>query len=494
MTLTTAQVDRAAGVLLGQACGDALGVPYEFGTPPGPGVRAEMRGGGLGPYAPGEWSDDTQMALCIAQVAATGADLASETALDDVAQAFLDWQAGGATDIGNQTRTVLTGTRREAGDHVAVRMLAVSRRLHERTGHTAGNGGLMRTGIVGVSALADADATAAAARAVAELTHADPLAGDSCVIWSLAVRRAVLDGTFDGVREALAWIPAERRDQWAAWLDEAEAGPPSRFTPNGFTVTALQAAWSAIVNTPVPADDPGQGSFPCLHLQEALHAAVRVGSDTDTVAAIAGALLGARWGSSAVPAAWRRVVHGWPSMRARDLVRLGMLTARDGPPDGQGWPAGATMHYSTGVGTARLAPHPSDPDVLLGGVGPLRHLRDGVDAVVSLCRLGADEVPAPGVEPGDHVEVWLVDSSDPSDNPNLAFVVDDAARTVQQLRAEGRRVLVHCVRAESRTPAVGARYGVLLGRTAGDALAEVSAVLGPPLNPSLTEVVRSLPG
>jgi ADP-ribosyl-[dinitrogen reductase] hydrolase len=111
MTLTTAQVDRAAGVLLGQACGDALGVPYEFGTPPGPGVRAEMRGGGLGPYAPGEWSDDTQMALCIARVAATGVDLSSEIALDDVAQAFLDWQAGGATDIGNQTRTVLTGTR-----------------------------------------------------------------------------------------------------------------------------------------------------------------------------------------------------------------------------------------------------------------------------------------------------------------------------------------------------------------------------------------------
>ncbi|MBA2773439.1 MAG: ADP-ribosylglycohydrolase family protein, partial [Nocardioidaceae bacterium] len=57
--LSTPQAHRAAGVLLGQACGDALGVPYEFGTPPVGDERAVMRGGGLGPYAPGEWSDDT---------------------------------------------------------------------------------------------------------------------------------------------------------------------------------------------------------------------------------------------------------------------------------------------------------------------------------------------------------------------------------------------------------------------------------------------------
>ena len=59
MDLTTAQRDRACGVLLGAACGDALGVPYEFAQPPAPGEIAEMRGGGLGDFAPGEWSDDT---------------------------------------------------------------------------------------------------------------------------------------------------------------------------------------------------------------------------------------------------------------------------------------------------------------------------------------------------------------------------------------------------------------------------------------------------
>ena len=84
MTLTTTQRDRAAGVLLGQACGDALGVPYEFGAPP---MHDDpvMKGGGLGPYAPGEWSDDTQMAVCIARVAVTGADLTADPALNQIA-------------------------------------------------------------------------------------------------------------------------------------------------------------------------------------------------------------------------------------------------------------------------------------------------------------------------------------------------------------------------------------------------------------------------
>ncbi len=62
------------------------------------------------------------------------------------------------------------------------------------------------------------------------------------------------------------------------------------------------------------------------HLQDALHAAVRIGDDTDTVAAIAGALLGARWGASAVPEKWRRAVHGWPGRAAGDLVSLAALT------------------------------------------------------------------------------------------------------------------------------------------------------------------------
>ena len=53
-----------------------------------------------------------------------------------------------------------------------------------------------------------------------------------------------------------------------------------------------------------------------------VEAAVRAGTDTDTVAAIAGALLGARWGCSGIPLEWQRAVNGWPGLTGADLVRL----------------------------------------------------------------------------------------------------------------------------------------------------------------------------
>ena len=82
MTLTTPQLDRACGALLGTAAGDALGAPYEFGPPRGPELEVAMTGGG--PWEPGEWTDDTSMAVAIAEVAARGGDLRNEEALDAI--------------------------------------------------------------------------------------------------------------------------------------------------------------------------------------------------------------------------------------------------------------------------------------------------------------------------------------------------------------------------------------------------------------------------
>jgi ADP-ribosylglycohydrolase len=158
------QVDRAAGILLGAACGDALGVPYEFTQRVGADEVPVMAGGGLGPYAPGEYSDDTQMAACIAQVAAAGADLRTEEALDAIASGFLDWAAGGASDIGAQTRAVLAAARQDHGARPAQALRAAARALHKRTRRTAGNGSLMRAGVVALPYLGDVDALADAAR------------------------------------------------------------------------------------------------------------------------------------------------------------------------------------------------------------------------------------------------------------------------------------------------------------------------------------------
>lgn len=316
MELSDAVKVRAAGVLLGQATGDALGVPYEFAAPVRAG-EAEMIGGGLGPYEPGEWSDDTQMALCIARVAATGADLTGPDALDAVAAAFIDWRAHGASDIGNQTATVLDRARTaDEGTRLWERMTAVSTEL-AKSG-SAGNGGLMRTSVVGLAAMDSAERTADAARLVCSLTHAEQRCVESSVLWSLAIRQAVLTGDAD-VRCGLDHLPSARRDWWSAQIDDAETRPPSSFTPNGYTVTAFQAAWASVNATRhVDADQ---------RIPAALQLAISMGNDTDTVAAIAGGLLGAAYGASRIPAQWLGQLHGWPGMSAADLVGLGLAIA-----------------------------------------------------------------------------------------------------------------------------------------------------------------------
>jgi ADP-ribosyl-[dinitrogen reductase] hydrolase len=296
--------DRVIGVLVGAAAGDALGVPYEAESRPlpGPGQEAEMLGGGLGGFAPGEWSDDTAMAVAIARVAADGADLRGEEALDLVAGGFLQWYASGPRDVGIQTGAVLSSVRPGAG--AAARMCEVAAELHEQTGRSAGNGSLMRTAPVALAHLGDPDAIAGAALAVSALTHHDPQAGEACVLWCLAIDHAVRTGELD-VRVGLDHVD----DDWAGLLDEAERASPDRFAAtNGWVVAALQGAWSAVSRS---TDLPG-----------GLQAAVQGGGDTDTVAAIAGALLGARYGGSDVPDEWWELLHGWPGIDADDLAGL----------------------------------------------------------------------------------------------------------------------------------------------------------------------------
>ena len=148
MRLSSQQTDRAVGVVIGQATGDALGVPYEFGSMR---LRGEpqMIGGGLGKIRPGQWSDDTEMALVIALVASTGADLRSPEALESIAAGFLRWFADDPPDVGVQTSRVLRETARRGGGAAVMRRVA--HELHTKTGRTAGNGSLMRTGPVALA-------------------------------------------------------------------------------------------------------------------------------------------------------------------------------------------------------------------------------------------------------------------------------------------------------------------------------------------------------
>ena len=392
------------------------------------------------------------------QVAATGADLRQEEALDAIARRWHEWSQD-AKDVGVQTRSVLSRACRHGISAQTAREESAT--LHKLTRRTAGNGSLMRTAPVALAYLDDEAALVEAARAVSELTHYDPEAGDACVLWCCAIRHAVLTGILD-VRIGLQHIDTDRRDLWASRLDVAEASQPADFTNNGWVVEALQAAWSAIATTPVPQDDPAEGVFRVDHLRLALDAAVRGGNDTDTVAAIAGGLLGAAYGASAVPADWRRLLHGRPGVCTRDLVALATRIVNE------------EESFSYDLYWMTPVQHPHDEGVWLADVAALQGLPAGVDAVVSLCRVNDDDLPV-GVE---QIDIRLIDLVEPNANPNLDFVLIDTVRLIEQLRNEGRTVLLHCVACQSRTPTVAALYGARKEGISGMlALQDVTAVL-----------------
>lgn len=461
-TLTSAQLDRACGVLVASAAGDALGAGYEF-EPIDADLDPGMIGGGLGGFAPGEWTDDTAQAAAIARVAADGLDLRTPEALDRIAQGFADWYAGDPADVGTQTRSVLSRAGRTPTGQA---MTTAAKAVHDASGQSAGNGSLMRTGPVALAYLDDPDGLAEAAMRVSALTHHQDHAQEACAVWCLMIRHAVLTGGLPAFHDIEPWVPQPAK--WRDILTAAEVNEPRSFTSNTWSVGALQAAWSAITHTPVPASEP------CTHLQDTLTTAVRIGGDTDTVAAIAGALLGARWGMSAVPAHWRRLLHGWPDIRGRELEELAFLSARHGQPGKYGWPLVDHIDYTAlQYGMPALARHPHDDGVWLASATALDDLPTDVDVVVSLCLTGRRQVPG-RVE---HLGFRIMDDPDPWENPNLDFVLTDAARAVAAYRDAGRTVLVHCVASHSRTPTVGIAYSMLRGVPLRRALEDVCDVL-----------------
>src|SRR5664279_1451580 len=188
MKLMAAQIDRACGVLLATAAGDALGAPYEIRPARGPEQEVAMVGGGAFGWQPGEWTDDTSMAIALAEVAATGTDLRTDDAKDNVVERWYHWSRT-AKDVGIQTRSVLDYVGTQRGWASPARYAAFQ--MHERGGRTGGNGALMRTAPVALAYLDDDVALVEAARAISALTHYDPDACDACALWCCAIRHAV---------------------------------------------------------------------------------------------------------------------------------------------------------------------------------------------------------------------------------------------------------------------------------------------------------------
>jgi ADP-ribosyl-[dinitrogen reductase] hydrolase len=319
------QLDRTIGTVFGGAVGDALGAGYEFGPPVDP-TSVGMRPGTLSGEPAGHWTDDTAMSVAILESAAKNGTLTSTGAVQDVSRRFLEWYESSPRDIGVHTCEVLALASN------GTPMVDAAREIQRRDPGNAGNGSLMRTGPVALAYLGDAESLIHAATTLSALTHSSRDAVEACVLWTLAIDHSIRTGELVGPRDGLDALPEERQAMWNQILDAAENETPSAFTPNGYVVTAMQAAWSSIYVTKGCED----------HLSEALRTAVAIGDDTDTVAAIAGSLLGATYGVRAIPSEWRVGLAGWPrEYRGVDLVRLALRAVLHGEEDPPGVPDGS---------------------------------------------------------------------------------------------------------------------------------------------------------
>lgn len=282
------RVERAVGAVVGSAVGDALGAPFEFGLAgvfssrfPGVGAGGEMCGGGG--WDPGEATDDTQMAVHVAE------SLLERGGLDlpDVFRRFRRWAAAEPKDIGLQTEDVLTNGL--PWDQAAAAHARTNRRA-------AGNGALMRAATSGVYfARYGRTVTMDAGRRLAALTHGDPAAWEGTAVFHELLRVA-LDGG-----DPVAAVPEI--------LPQAAPAHRARYA------TVLAAHW-----TPEQATEFNGAVWPCLgsavwavrttdSYEAAVRAAVDLGGDTDTVAAVTGTLAGAVHGIAAIPTAWTEPLH-----------------------------------------------------------------------------------------------------------------------------------------------------------------------------------------
>ncbi|MFD3683690.1 dual specificity protein phosphatase family protein [Nocardiopsis sp. NPDC058631] len=293
---------------------------------------------------------------------------------------------------------------------------------------------------------------------------------------------------------ATARIPDPPQDPTEqAWVQvlrsTARTGtPPGRAPDLEHTTTddPLGASWRALTRTPRPAHDPARGSFACAHLVDAVWSAYTTAGDG--AAMYTGALAGALWGASAVPLhALRRMSE---TLDPHALTTAALTAVRGTHPTA--WPEHPVLVEQPRRLPPFAVPHPMDPQVLLGNLDHLRHHPESVDAVVSLCRTHPQD--APHLPASDWVRVWMHDR--PTANANVHFTLDEAAAAVAALRAEGKRVLLHCWAGASRTPAVAARYAVAaLGAPPLPTLATMIGTVGGHLdNPALAQAVAQLSG
>jgi ADP-ribosyl-[dinitrogen reductase] hydrolase len=283
-------IERYRGALLGLACGDAVGTALEFSKPGTFVPITDMIGGGPFNLQPGQWTDDTSMALCLAE------SLVECGAFDlkDQIERYYKWydegylsSTGTCFDIGGTTQRALLAFK-QSGDPLCG--------LHDE--RSAGNGSIMRLAPVPLFFAADAKKAIEMSGESSKTTHALDLCVDACRYFG-----GLLAGAVGGATKAQLLSPMYAPIE-GYWDENPLCGPiaaiargsfalrsPDEIRGTGYVVQSLEAALWAFDMT----DTFESG---CL-------SAANLGDDADTTAAVYGQLAGAFYGEHAIPDRWR---------------------------------------------------------------------------------------------------------------------------------------------------------------------------------------------
>jgi ADP-ribosyl-[dinitrogen reductase] hydrolase len=278
--------ERYAGCLVGLAVGDAVGTTVEFKPRGSFAPVTDMVGGGPFGLAPGQWTDDTSMALCLAESLLTRGGFDAH----DQMTRYLNWRTWGylsstgeCFDIGNTVREALDAFER-TGQAFSGSVEA----------HTAGNGSLMRLAPVALYFYPNIERIVRFAAASSRTTHGAPEAVECCQVLAVVLARCLAGVPKHQVLEVSDLSLHEPRVAELAasrYVGKTE----SEVRGTGYAVASLEAAlW-------------------CFHststYESAVLRAANLGDDADTTAAIVGQIAGAFYALEGIPAQWRERLH-----------------------------------------------------------------------------------------------------------------------------------------------------------------------------------------
>jgi ADP-ribosyl-[dinitrogen reductase] hydrolase len=286
--------DRCRGALIGLAVGDALGAAVKFSRPGSFAPVTGYHGGGPHGLKAGEWTDDTSMALALANsMVSAGWDL------NDQAERYLDWWKNGTYSVNGRCFDIGVTTRSALSRFLATRDVLLSGDDAERA---SGNGSIMRLAPVPIRyAGLYPDRVHELSRLAEESsvpTHASGQCRSACrylgtILAALIQgedRQAVLSPDGKALLHLNDIKPLHPLIQEVAQGSFRHKRPPA-IQGSGWVVKSLEAALWAFHDA---------DSF-----EQAVLKAVNLGDDADTTGAVCGQLAGAYWGESKIPEPWR---------------------------------------------------------------------------------------------------------------------------------------------------------------------------------------------